>query len=116
MLRENIVVLSPQLGHFEVKALENPTRETKQAIYRMGKNMALNVFMKRVSVEYKNKLIAIGPKNLNEKCLTLEISINNKSNNVGRSCLGFSQNNQHANCRNYSNNLIMAEYYTVFSC
>lgn len=85
--REKIAVLSEQLSDFEIKALENPTRETKQAIYKMSESMALNVFMKGVNAEYQNILIASGPKTLSEaveKCLTLERNLSTSGNNIFR--------------------------------
>lgn len=73
--REKIAELSDQLNNFEIGGLTNPTQESKDAIYKMGDSVALNVFMKGVNIEYQPLLLANMPKTFNEaveRCMTAE--------------------------------------------
>lgn len=73
--REKISELSDQLSKFEIDNLKSPSKETKEAIYKVSENMALNIFIKGVNPEYKTILLANMPKNLSEatrKCVEAE--------------------------------------------
>lgn len=83
--REKISELSDQLSKFEIDNLECPTKETKEAIYKVSDNMALNIFMKGVNPEYKPILLANFPKNLNEatqRCVTAEQNLGLENKNL----------------------------------
>lgn len=77
--REKISELSVELSLFEIGKLENPSQETRDAIYKVSDSMALNIFMKGVNSEYQPILLANEPRTLSEaaqKCITAEKSLN----------------------------------------
>lgn len=83
--REQISELADQLSAFEINSLTKPSQETKDAIYTVSDNMALNVFVKGVNPEYQTILLSNPPTNINEavqRCLSAEKSFGNDNKNV----------------------------------
>lgn len=73
--REVIAELSDQLSSFEIKNLQTPSQDAKDAIYKVSDSIALNIFMKGVNIDFQSILLSNMPKTFNEaaeRCMTAE--------------------------------------------